>query len=334
MPGGVLDGHSSADHKWGGQMLRKIFTGLIYLVAAIVSARAQPTVATNSWGANYFPDVPVVTQDGQTMHFYSDMIKGKIVVVNFVFTSCSDLCPIVTARLAQVKEMLGDAVGRDIFFISISVDPEHDTPDMLKAFADAFEVSAPGWQFLTGRPQDIDAINAKFGDRSAQRTLKDHRNEILIGNDLTGDWQRDSALNDVNQLVMSIHLMDPKWTGPAVAASSQTAGDTTNYRMSNQPGQVLFKRMCAPCHAIGGGDHAGPDLRGVADRRDHAWLVDFIMDPAKMLARKDPDALALAARFRGVHMPAIGLGETDAADVISYLRDQTSRLSASSAVPK
>jgi hypothetical protein len=80
-----------------------------------------------------------------------------------------DLCPILTARLAEVRDKLGDAVGRDILFVSMSVDPEHDTPQVLKAYAEAFEAGAPGWQFVTGLPQDINAINAKFGDRSAGR---------------------------------------------------------------------------------------------------------------------------------------------------------------------
>src|SRR5476651_2107101 len=110
-------------------MLRNILAGLVCLLAVIVSA---PEARSKPWGADYFPDVPVVNQDGKTLHFYDDLIKGRIVVVSFVYTSCSDLCPIMTARLAQLKDKLGDAVGRDIFFISMSVDPEHDTPDMLK----------------------------------------------------------------------------------------------------------------------------------------------------------------------------------------------------------
>jgi protein SCO1/2 len=315
-------------------MLRTILAGIACLVAVTVAA---PEARSNRWGAGYFPDVPVVTQDGTTLRFYDDLIKGRIVVVSFIFTGCSDLCPIETARLAEVKDKLGDAVGRDIFFISISVDPEHDTPAMLKAFADAFGATAPGWQFLTGAPEDIDAINAKFGDRSAGRGLTDHRNEILIGNDATGDWERDTTFNDINQLVMTIRVMDPKYHAPVAASQDRSAGGMDYLRISDQPGQALFKKLCAPCHTIGGGDHAGPDLLGVTDRRDRAWLSDFIRNPARMLARKDPDALALAARFPAVHMPFMGLGETDAADVIAYLRDQTARLSASvqsSAVPK
>jgi protein SCO1 len=310
-------------------MMRKILAGIAGLVAVIVSVPGVPEAQIHRWGADYFPDAPVVTQDGKTLHFYDDLIKDKIVVVNFIYTSCSRLCPIETARLAEVKDRLGDAVGRSIFFVSMTVDPEHDTPDILKAFADAFDAKAPGWQFVTGRPEDIDAINAKFGDRSAESSLSSHRNEILIGNDATGDWERDTSFSDINQLVMTIRLMDPNFRNKPGTTQDEVAADTGYYRLSDQPGQALFQKVCAPCHTIGSGVRVGPDLRGVTDRRNRAWLADFIMDPAKVLARKDPDALALAARFPSVHMPFMGLGETDAADLIAYLRDQTSRLSVS-----
>ena len=308
--------------------MRSILAGIAALVAVIVAAPGASEAQINRWGASYFPDVPVRTQDGKALHFYDDLIKGRIVVVNFIYTSCSELCPIETARLAEVKDKLGDAVGRSIFFISMTVDPEHDTPDMLKAFADAFDAKAPGWQFVTGRPEDIQAINAKFGDRSTERNLSSHRNEILIGNDATGDWERDSSFNDVNQLAMTIRLMDPNFRNQTGTAQAQATDGTGYYRLSDQPGQALFKKMCAPCHTIGGGRRVGPDLGGVVDRHDHDWLVDFITDPTRMLERKDPDALALAARFPGVTMPRMGLGKTDAEDVIAYLRDQTPRLSA------
>jgi cytochrome oxidase Cu insertion factor (SCO1/SenC/PrrC family)/cytochrome c2 len=296
------------------------------MVAVIVSAPGKPDAQIKRWGAGYFPDLPVVTQDGKTLRFYDDVIKGRIVVVSFFYTSCSDLCPIETARLAEVKGRLGDAVGRDIFFVSISVDPEHDTPEMLKAFADAFGANAPGWLFLTGQKDDVQAINAKFGDRSAERSIASHRNEVLIGNDATGDWQRDSSFDDVSQLAITIRLMDPDFRAQAGATQANAAaGGYTP--IGDQTGQALFKRICAPCHTIGGGRHIGPDLRGVADRRDRRWLTDFIMDPAKVLARKDPDAVDLAAAYPGVRMPLMGLSEADAEDVIAYLRQETTRSS-------
>src|ERR1700747_3023214 len=111
-------------------MRRLIFAGLIGLAAVGVACPGPCEAGSNRWGAGYLPDVPVVTQDGKTLHFYDDLIKGRIVVVNFVYTSCSELCPIETARLAEVRDRLGDAVGRDVFFVSMTVDPEPDTPGM------------------------------------------------------------------------------------------------------------------------------------------------------------------------------------------------------------
>jgi protein SCO1/2 len=297
---------------------------------AVAATLAVPgtLAARNPWGADYFPNLPVVTQDGKTLRFYDDVLKDKIVVVSFVFTTCSDLCPIETARLAEVKEKLGDAVGRDVFFVSMSVDPEHDTPDMLKAFADAFDASAPGWLFLTGRPEDIKLINSKFGDRSGERNLSDHRNEILVGDVASGDWERDSSFADIGQMVQTIRTIDPKSRAQARAPQDSTIKGY--FQISTQPGQALFTRMCAPCHTIGGGDHIGPDLRGVVDRHDRGWLLDFIANPAKMLARKDPDAVALAAKF-AVRMPFMGLVENDASDVIAYLNTETYRLGATTA---
>src|SRR6516225_3081044 len=140
-------------------------------------------------GANYFPDLPVVTQDGKTLKFYDDVIKDKIVLISFMYTTCADICPLTTARIAQLEDKLGEMVGRDIFFVSMTVDPEHDTPENLKAFASAFD-AGPGWLFLTGKPEDIRLINSRLGDRS--RKLSEHRNEIVLGNDATGEWTRNT----------------------------------------------------------------------------------------------------------------------------------------------
>jgi len=97
-------------------------------------------------------------------------------------------------------------------------------------------------------------------------------------------------------------------------------------RKKLQPGQVLFKKLCAPCHTVGVGDRVGPDLRGITNRRDQTWLSSFIQSPAKLRARQDPDALALAAEYPAVRMPALGLSQNDAADLVSYLAAETARL--------
>ena len=276
------------------------------------------------WGANYFPNVPVIDQNGRTLHFYDDVIKGKIVVISFIYTSCQDLCPLNTARMAQLYDKLDGAVGRDLFFISLTVDPENDTPERMKAFADAFDVG-PGWLFLTGKVADIRAINYKLGDRS-DRSLSDHRNEIVLGNDAISDWQRASAFGDLGSVAQSIRQMNPKWLNEVHLPQREQKVDLKSVTLPDDPGQMLFKRICAPCHTIGVGDRVGPDLRDVSARRDHAWLIKFISNPRKAFAENDPTALALAARFPGVRMPILGLTEADAEDVLTYLDRQSARI--------
>jgi cytochrome oxidase Cu insertion factor (SCO1/SenC/PrrC family)/mono/diheme cytochrome c family protein len=298
--------------------------------ASAVAARsgAASRAPSNRRGPNYFPDVPVIDQNGRTMKFYDDVIKGKIVVISFIYTNCQDICPLTTARMAQVADKLGDVMGRDLFFISMTVDPENDTPERMKAFADAYDVG-PGWLFLTGKLDDIRAINFKLGDRS-DRSLSQHRNEIVLGNDATGDWQRASVFGDLDSLVISIRQMNPKWLDQVHVPGRDQVSNAA-FPLSKQPGQALFRRLCAPCHTIGAGDRVGPDLRDVTARRDRAWLKSFISDPRKMFAAKDPTALALAAKFPAVRMPALRISDIDADDLLSYLDAESARITNSPA---
>lgn len=304
-------------------MPQKCLATLAFLLI-LISCTPQTSVEPhgNRWGKGYFPNLPVVTQDGQTVRFYDDLIKGKIVLINFIYTSCSDVCPLTTARLAQVARKLGDAVGRELFIYSISVDPDNDSPQRLKKFATAFH-TGPGWLFLTGKPEDVWAIRAKLGDRS--RTLSEHRQEIVLGNDATGEWARNSTFGDLDRLVMDIRAMDPKWRGQTRTPDYNPASNT-GYALGSEPGQAMFKKLCAPCHTIGVGDRVGPDLRGVTARREGAWLTRFIMDPYAMRRQKDPIALALVQKYPGAIMPRLGLTQNDAADLTAYLTAQTNRL--------
>jgi protein SCO1/2 len=307
-------------------MKRNVLAALAVVAALVLAAPGASKARGSRWGEAYIPNLPVVTQDGETLRFYDDLIKDKVVVISFIFTSCPDLCPLTTARLAEVRDMLGDAVGRDIFFISLTVDPEHDTPERMKAFADAFHAGeGPGWRFVTGRPEDIKLINRRFGDRSAERGLSDHRNEIVIGNGATGDWTRNSALGDIEEVVRDIRSMDPK-RRDEVRPAGQAGGTGQAHTLAQRPGAALFRKLCASCHTVGAGDRVGPDLRGVTERRDAGWLTRFITDPAKLRASGDSATTELAARFPGVRMPGLGLTENDAADLIAYMRAQNARL--------
>jgi protein SCO1 len=132
----------------------------IVVLAVLTSLSVRRTFAADNgspWGANYFPNVPLVTQDGKTVHFYADLLKGKMVVINFIYTKCRDSCPMETAKLAQVQRLLGDRVGRDVFFYSISIDPERDTPAELKEYASdrckLMRRSIRDWPFAPSQPE-------------------------------------------------------------------------------------------------------------------------------------------------------------------------------------
>ena len=110
-----------------------------------------------------FVNVPLQTQAGVAVRLYDDLLKDKTVLVNFMYTRCTEYCPLTLAKLARVQQSLGSRVGRDVFLYSITVDPEHDTPDVLRHHASMFDAAA-GWLFLTGERADILAIRRTFGD--------------------------------------------------------------------------------------------------------------------------------------------------------------------------
>ena len=312
----------------------KVMVGLAVLGMAVLppaGGHAQERFSTSPqasrWGKDYLPNLPVVDQDGREYRFYDDLIANKNVVINFIFTTCTDICPLTTARMSMVQEKLGDQVGSRVHMISITIDPEHDGPKELKNYAEAFR-AGPGWTFLTGKPEDIAAIRYKLGERS--KILSEHRHEMLLGSAASGTWGRDSVFGDIERVVFNIKSLDPNWRqGPGAQSVSADAGATR--LVSDQPGQALFIKACSSCHTIGKGDRVGPDLNGVTRQRGHDWLKEFISRPDKVIARGDTLALALVAKYRGVRMPNLGLSEQDATDVMAYLDAQSYLVSAKAA---
>ncbi|MDZ4842974.1 MAG: SCO family protein [Hyphomicrobium aestuarii] len=291
--------------------VQRVAAFVIALSVVIFGTIPEPAEARRA--ADYLPNVVLSTQDGQKVRFYDDVIKDKIVVFSFIYTSCMDICPLITARLAQVYGELGDAAGRDVHFVSISIDPKNDTPERLKRHADAFR-SDPRWLFLTGSVADIDAVRYKLGERSQKIT--EHGSQIMIYNDRTGEWLRDSAFGDIGVLALTIRRMDPVVRAERVAVE---ALPTTNEPPKNQPGEALFAKACASCHAIGKGAVVGPNLAGLSERRERDWLIKFIRSPSRMHREKDPIALELAARYPVVRMPSLQLSESDVEDLLAYI---------------
>lgn len=270
------------------------------------------------WNEGYLPNAPVVTQDGRTVRFYDDLIKGRTVLISFIYTSCPTICPVVTARLSQVQDKLGDAVGRDVFFVSISIDPETDTPAKLKAYAQTFGAGA-GWTFVTGDGPTIAMLRHKLGERS--RKLVEHNNTVLLYNDTTGEWSRDSAFSDLSVLAANIRAMNPA-TGSTPVATAEARVQATSLAR-DLPGQSLFLKTCAACHTVGKGDRVGPDLASLSKRRGHDWTVRYLMAPEALRKERDPTALDLAARYPTVRMPNLSLSVEDAGDLIAYIDAMT-----------
>jgi protein SCO1 len=277
-----------------------------------------------SWHGDYFPNVVLTNQDGKTVRFYDDLLKGKIVVLDLIYTNCQFACPLETARLAQVQRILGDRVGKDVFFYSISIDPQRDTPQQLKEYAEKFH-AGPSWQFLTGKKEDIDLISKKLGLYSdPDPTNKDgHAPDVLLGNEVTGQWIRNSALDNPRYLAVMIGDWLNNWKNAKMGASYTEA----SLLPIQDQGKQLFKTHCAACHTIGKGDSVGPDLIGVTETREHDWLARFISTPDKVLGANDPVAKLLYTKYKQVRMPNLGLRPNDVQQILQYLELETAALS-------
>jgi protein SCO1/2 len=177
----------------------------------------------------YFPNLPLQTHDGRSVRFYDDLVKGRKVLINFTFTSCTATCPRTSANLARVQDLLGDRIGRDIFIISLSIDPEHDTPAVLKEYAGHFN-ARPGWTFATGRIEDLNLIRRRLGLYDSP-DITQHMGLLTFGNETTGKWGATPALDaPKNILYFVLRRVDPlKYTAwptvtPAATAASGTDG--------------------------------------------------------------------------------------------------------------
>lgn len=160
------------------------------------------------------PDVVVLDQDGRPVRFYSDLIKGKTVAINFIFTTCTTICPPLAATFARVQREMGDQVGRDVHFISISVDPVTDTPERLKAWGAKFKAGA-GWTFVTGDKQEMDKLLKALGASVSRR--EDHSPTVIVGNDIKGVWTRTYGLAKTSQMVGLIQNVMAGKTAEALA---------------------------------------------------------------------------------------------------------------------
>jgi protein SCO1/2 len=142
------------------------------------------------------PDVAVTDQDGKQTHFYSGLVRGHTVVVNFIFTNCTTICGTMGANFGRLQQIVGD----DVTLISVSVDPL-DTPPKLKAWSERWD-RGPRWTLVTGARNDIDALRRAFGVYSAD--FVNHSAVTFIGNDTTGEWTRVDGLAPATRIASTV----------------------------------------------------------------------------------------------------------------------------------
>ena len=295
----------------GAALLAAVLPGLALLGASVDAVRAA------GWGADYFPNVTLTTHNGKKVRLYDDLLKGKRVAIAVMYTSCSVECPLITARMIELRKALGERVGKDIFFYSISIDPR-DRPEALREYAAKFGAGGPGWEFLTGKDEDIKLVTKKLGlSRNSDRDNKDgHTASLMVGNVDTGQWMRNSAVDNPQFLAATmltfLGLNDAN-IGPSYAEARPVAID---------PGEYLFQSRCAGCHTLGQGDKIGPDLAGLTARRERTWVARYINAPEKLRGSGNPAALDLMKRYK-VRMPAQNLSHEELAALLEYLASQS-----------
>lgn len=303
---------------------QKAYSLLLILAGLAVSLAGGPSWAAptrSPWGSSYFPNVELTTQDGVKVHFYEDLIKGKVFAINFIYTRCKDACPLETAQLRKIYQALGpEHMGRDVFFYTISVDADHDNPAALKDYAQRYK-TGPGWTFLTGRQADIKLIRQKLGmyrdDGKTEQKLSEHSTVILMGNETAGQWIKRSPYEEPQALARI--LGNRLHTTRLVLNKPQVHAADSPLPMATTPGGKLFQANCAACHRLDKEDGIGPGLAGVTAQRDPAWLKRWIKEPDRLLERKDPLALSLFEKYRRIYMPNLRLTDQEVAELIAYM---------------
>lgn len=215
--------------------------GLFYAqkAAASFAPGLDPTTTTPKQLAvrkklqeRYFPNVPLITQDGKKVHFYDDLVKDKIVVISIFYAHCQEACPRINRNLEKVQELLGDRMGRDIFINSITIKPEEDTPHELKKFAKTFH-AGPGWTFVTGKPDDIELLRRSLRfvdpDPARDKDKSRHSGMLRIGNEpytvwsmAQGQGRPESIVEEVKETIIGPPLAANTKFGPACQAETRS----------------------------------------------------------------------------------------------------------------
>ena len=135
----------------------------------------------------YFTNSELVTQNDEVVRFYDDVLKDKVVLINFIYTHCKNACPMNSQIFSAIQGLLGDKMGTRVKLVSISVDPVRDTPAALREFSEKYS-PGEGWKFLTGEKKNIVTVMRKLGPYDPD--FEGHSPMYIMGNVKTGHWKR------------------------------------------------------------------------------------------------------------------------------------------------
>ncbi|PTL85976.1 SCO family protein [Vitiosangium sp. GDMCC 1.1324] len=186
------------------------------------------------------PDVPLVDQHGNQVRLWSDLVRGQVVAINFIFTRCKTICSPMTATLARVQKELGP--NSPVRFISITLDVANDTPDRLARFAEPFS-PGPRWSFLTGEPDKVKEALVALGGYTPDKEA--HRPLVLVGNATADKWVRVDGLGSAASIHEAIREVRAASAPPAELDTSSTAAQDaaasryfTNTELVDQHGKT------------------------------------------------------------------------------------------------
>jgi protein SCO1/2 len=188
------------------RIVRSVGVTLFLMAVSLAGAPApraqqQQATAADASAQPRIPDVNCVDQNGKKLRFNTDLVKGKVVVINFIYTSCTFLCTRIGESTARLQAALGDRVGRDVYIISVSTDPVTDTPEKLKAWATRLKAKE-GWTLVTGEKAEMDQLlKVLTGDASG---IKTHSPLLLIGNEPKNVWAESYAFESPAKLILQI----------------------------------------------------------------------------------------------------------------------------------
>jgi protein SCO1/2 len=169
------------------------------------------TSARDQIRKRHFPNVVLTTHEGKRVRFYDDLIKDKIVVINFMYVKCDGICSGITANLVRLQKLLGSRLGRDIFMYSFTLKPEQDSPEVLRKYAKAYHVKK-GWTFLTGAPEDMELLRRKLGftdpDPKLDADKANHIGNVRYGNEPLQLWGSCPGLSKASWMAESISWVD------------------------------------------------------------------------------------------------------------------------------